>query len=360
MLILDEYAVPPQKEKVFRHLMSGNGAPIYVLGRNKYAQRVSCVVPVQAFIDDFTEETSYMERPVIRMADLAHDCIVVSCVVDCHSLTALDRLHSVGVREVIDYFTLSRLAPNSFAPVDYCVRNRQDILDNMAKYQHVYKRLADDVSRKQFAKVVRFRLSMDLEHMRGFSDTLDRQYFEDFLPLGTGEVFVDGGGFDGQTTLKFAARHKAYRRIYYFEPLPAMMEVSRLNLASLRDIRFLQKGLFSRNDRLRFDTEAGPASSLSATGQLEIEVVRLDEEVQERITFIKLDIEGAEYEALNGAEEHIRSETPMMAVCVYHDQSHFWRIPLRVMEINDRYNVYFRHYSEGILETVMFFVPKLR
>lgn len=358
MLILDECAVSPQKKNVFRHLMSGQGASIYVLGRNKYAQRVSRVVPIQAFIDDFTEETSYMGRPVIRMADLAGNCIVVSCVVDCHSLTALDRLHSVGVREVTDYFTLSRLAPNSFAPVDYCVRNRQDILDNLAQYQQVYDRLADDLSRQQFAKVVRFRLSMDLEHMRGFTVALDRQYFEDFLPLRTGEVFVDGGGYDGKTTLRFAARNKAYRRIYYFEPLPAMMEISRRNLASLRDIRLLQKGLFSRNDRLQFDTEAGPASSLSATGQLEIEVVRLDDEVQEPITFIKLDIEGAEYEALIGAEEHIRSETPTMAVCVYHDQQDFWRVPLRVLEINDRYKVYVRHYSEGILETVMFFVPQ--
>lgn len=329
-----------------------------MLGRNKYSQRVSRVVPVQAFIDDFTEETSYMEKPVIRMGDLAGDCIVISCVVDVHSLTAVDRLHSVGVREVIDYFMLSRLAPNAFAPVDYCFRNRQDILDNLAQYQQVYNRLADDTSRQQFAKIVRFRLSMDLEQMRGFSVALDRQYFEDFLSLGLEAVFVDGGGYDGQTTLRFAAHHKAYRRIYYFEPLPAMMEVSRRNLASLRDIRLLQKGLFSRNDRLRFDTEAGPASSLSATGQLEIEVVRLDDEVPAPITFIKLDIEGAEYEALNGAEEHIRSETPTMAVCVYHDQRDFWRVPLRVLEINDRYKVYVRHYSEGVLETVMFFVPK--
>jgi len=358
MLIFEERAVPAQKEKVFRYLMSGQGAPIYVLGRNKYAQRFARVVPVQAFIDDFTEEKIYMGRPVIRMADLTDDCIVVSCVVDARSLTALNRLQSVGVRKVIDYFMLSRLAPEAFEPVDYCVRNRQDILENLMLYKQVYNRLADDTSRETFTKVVRFRLSMDLEHMRGFSYAIDRQYFEDFLPFRKEEVFVDGGGYDGKTTLQFAARNKDYRRIYFFEPLPPMMEVSQRNLTFLRDILFKQKGLFSRNDRLRFDMEAGPASSLSASGQIEIGVVRLDDEVQEPITFIKLDIEGAEYEALNGAEEHIRSETPKMAVCVYHDQRDFWRIPLRVLEINDRYKVYVRHYSEGILETVMFFAPQ--
>jgi FkbM family methyltransferase len=174
------------------------------------------------------------------------------------------------------------------------------------------------------------------------------------------EVFVDGGGYDGQTSLQFAAWNKAYRRIYYYEPVPAMMEVSRRNLAGLRDVSFLQKGLFSRNDRLRFDTGAGPASNITATGQSEIDVVCLDDEVHEPITFLKLDIEGAEFEALQGTVNHIRSASPTLAVCIYHDQRDFWRIPLRVLEVNDRYDLYVRHYSESIRETVMFFVPKAK
>jgi hypothetical protein len=107
---------------------------------------------------------------------------------------------------------------------------------------------------------------------------------------------------------------------------------------------------------LRFDA-AGPGSSISPTGQAEIEVVRLDDEVREPITFFKLDIEGAECEALKGAAGHIRSETPAMAVCIYHHQQDFWRIPFQVLEYNDRYKLYVRHYSEGVNETVMFFVP---
>jgi len=338
--------------------MSATCPPIYVLGRNKYAQSVSSAVVVGAFIDDYTRETVYLGRPVIRMSNLPAECFVVSCVMDTLPVTALDRLRSMGVHEVIDYSTLARMAPDVFAPVEFCTGNRRDIIENAARYEWVYNLLADETSKQHFAKVVRFRLTMDLEHMRGISLAIDRQYFEEFLPLVPGTVFVDGGGYDGQTTLQFTAWNKDYRRVHYFEPMPVMMDVSRRNLAGLRDVRFLQKGLFSRNDRLRFNADAGSASSLSPSGQTVIDVVRLDDEVEEPVTFVKLDIEGAEHEALQGAADHIRSETPSLAVCIYHDQRDFWRVPLRVLEINDHYHLHVRHYSESIRETVMFFVPK--
>jgi FkbM family methyltransferase len=358
MFNLQETAVDPRKEAIFQRMMAGPPVPIYVLGRNKYAERVSRRVPVQAFIDDFTEERSYLERPVVGMANLPSHSLVVSCVVAGNSLTALERLHAAGVRQAIDYFALTRLAPEIFAPVDYCAGNRQDIIENAPRYEWVCNLLADDISKRHFERVVRFRLSMDVEQMRGFTLAIDNQYFEAFLPRNRAEVFVDGGGYDGQTSLKFAAWNKAYQRIYYFEPVPAMMEVSRRNLAGLRDVSFLQKGLFSRNDRLPFDTGAGPAGSISAISQSEVDVVRLDDEVHETITLLKLDIEGAEFEALKGAAEHIRSARPTMAVCIYHDQRDFWRVPARVLEINDRYDVYLRHYTQGVYETVMFFVPQ--
>ncbi len=358
MLQLTEANILPEKVNLFHCLMSGGSTPIYVLGRNKHAQQVFDTVDVQACIDDFASETVYMGKPVIRMTDLPNECIVVSCVTDTLPITAFDKLQSLGVRNIIDYFTLTRLGPDVYTPVDYCEGNRKDIYDNIAKYEWVYDHLADDVSRQHFAKVVRFRLSMDVEHMRGLTFSIDRQYFEEFLPLRPGDVFVDGGGHDGLTSIMFANLNKAYKKIYYFEPVPAMMDVSRRNLSDLRDIQFIQKGLYSCNDRLRFNIDAGMQSHLSLDGSIEVDVASLDNEVNDPVTFVKLDIEGAEYEALQGAAEHIRSDTPLMAVCIYHDQRDFWRIPLRVLEINDRYSIYVRHYTESIRETVMFFVPK--
>jgi FkbM family methyltransferase len=360
MLNLTTTEVSPAKADIFHRMMSGPDIPVYVLGRNKYAERVHQAVPVKAFVDDFTPDKVYLGKPVVRMTELPRDCIVVSCVVNARPLTALARLQAAGARQVIDYCILSRLDPTLFLPVDYCADNGQDIRDNASRYAWVYDHLVDEVSKEHFAKVLRFRLTMDIDHMQGLSLATAHQYFEDFLPLHAGDVFVDGGGYDGETSLRFAARNTAYRRIHYFEPVPTMMGISRGNLAGLRDIRFVQKGLFSRNTRLRFDGGRGDASRLSPSGETEVEMVRLDDEVQEPVTFVKLDIEGAEFEAIQGAAEHIRCDNPTMAVCLYHDQRDFWRIPLRVLEINDQYRLYVRHYTESILETVMFFVPVTR
>lgn len=358
MFELTETCVPASSCQAFDRLLSRGAGRIFVLGCNKYASSVARVAEVEAFVDDFTNETTYSGRPIIRMSSLPSDGLVVSCVVDVRPLTALDRLRSCKVKTALDYFTLLRLGPDLFEPINYCGNNRADISANLSSCQWVYDRLADEESKDTFRKVVLFRYTFDLDFMRGFSLRIDRQYFEDFLPLEAGDVFVDGGGFDGQTTAQFAARNAAYRRIHYFEPTPAMMEISRRNLNGLRDVCLVQKGLYSREGEVWFDADSGSASKISDCGATEIQLTTLDKEVSEPVSLIKLDIEGAEFQAINGAVNHIQRHTPRMAVCVYHNQSDFWRIPRRILELNDRYKIYLRHYSEGILETVMFFIPQ--
>ena len=351
--------ISARKRNFFDRWMSASGVRKYVLGRNKYAASVSRAVEVEAFIDDFTNDQTYLGRPVIRMSQLPHDCLVVSCVVDGRPLTALNRLQVVGI-EALDYFTLVRLAPESFSPVDFCESNQKDISEHHSDYQWIYDCLADNLSKDSFRKVVQFRYTFDLEYMQGFSLRIDQQYFEDFIRLGADEVFVDGGGYDGQTTLAFVSRAPNYRRIYYFEPNRCMIELSKQKLAHLPRIQYIQKGLYSRNGVMKFDSSGGSASRISRTGQDAIDVIALDNAVNEPVTFLKLDIEGAESKAIDGAANQIRYHTPTLAVCVYHNQADFWRIPRSILDLNNRYKIYFRHYSEGILETVMFFIPLAR
>ena len=71
-----------------------------------------------------------------------------------------------------------------------------------------------------------------------------------------------------------------------------------------------------------------------------------------------MDIEGGEINAIEGAKNVIRKFTPKLAISVYHNLSDFWEIPFKVLQINKKYNIYLRHYTEGLAETVMFFIPK--
>lgn len=80
--------------------------------------------------------------------------------------------------------------------------------------------------------------------------------------------------------------------------------------------------------------------------QLTAHVVKLDDIFKNRqVTFIKMDIEGAEIPALSGAEELIRRQQPKLAICVYHKTSDFWEIPLLLKEIVPRYTLRLRHHA---------------
>ena len=291
------------------------------------------------------------------MSEVVADAIVISCVVEAKPLTALRRLRAAGISSVMDYFTLTRLAAGELEPVVHLENAEVEIRNHLEYYRWLDGRMADEVSRQTLRKVVSFRGTRDVSHLEGFACATDRQYFEDFLRLDAGEVFVDGGGFDGETTVMFRQRCPEHGSIHVFEPSPVPMETARRRLPDDPRIHFISKGLYDRPARLRFDPNAGSASRLSAVGESEIEVTTLDEAVREPVGFVKLDVEGAECRALQGARRHILHDHPKLAVCVYHQQSDFWRVPAIILNVRDDYDVHLRHYTEGVLETVMFFIP---
>ncbi|SPF48671.1 putative Methyltransferase FkbM family [Syntrophobacter sp. SbD1] len=71
-------------------------------------------------------------------------------------------------------------------------------------------------------------------------------------------------------------------------------------------------------------------------------------------TFINMDIEGAELEALKGAEKTIRTSRPDLGICVYHSPSHLWEIPLHLHNLNVGYHLHLRNYTALTGETVLY------
>ncbi|CZU90928.1 FkbM family methyltransferase [Enterobacter ludwigii] len=92
-------------------------------------------------------------------------------------------------------------------------------------------------------------------------------------------------------------------------------------------------------------------------GETEVKINTIDALVNEKITFMKMDIEGHECSALEGARQHIINDHPSLAICAYHLVDDFWKIPELVLSFRPDYHVYMRHYTEGVLETVFYFVP---
>ena len=234
---------------------------------------------------------------------------------------------------------------------------KQDIEQNLSNYCELYNCLGDETSKDIFEKLVNFRFSGDLLYLQEFELAPERQYFEDFFDLNFGEVFVDAGGFDGQTVVEFIKRCPDYKSIHIFEPDPLNITLARSNLSKFHNITFHQMGLSDRKNTLKFNSGDGSASKVSETGDIEIKMDSIDNLIEEPVTLIKMDIEGAEEIALQGAKRHIITDYPKLAICCYHKYDDLWKIPEQIKSMRNDYSIYLRHYSEGLHETVMYFMP---
>lgn len=336
----------------------GNGRR-FVLGRNEHAAALAAAIDVTAFVDDFAAPgTAWNDRPVVSGSELPKDAIVINCSMSISPVSAFRRIESLAVAGGLAYADLCNTFPERFRWPDFIVETRDDIRQNFDKWSSLAASLADEQSQRVLDDLLCFRLTGDCSSMAAYSVRLKEQYFEEFVGLQSGEVFVDAGGYDGDTSIEFCKRHPDYKKIYLFEPSSINMASARTRLHEYDSIEFVQMGLSDSVGTLWFNPDAGSASSIDASGACRIDVTTLDQSVTNAVTFIKMDLEGWELQALAGCRQHILADHPRMAIAVYHRPSDFWRIPEYVLSLRQDYRVFIRHYTEGWSETVMYFVPK--
>jgi FkbM family methyltransferase len=338
-----------------RRFVAGE-APRFVQGATAHAASIAAQLDLDGIIDDVTAAGDFHGRPVIRTAEAPAGALVVSSILGRVS-TAMAGLRAAGL-ESLDYYAFHRHAglpmKNPFFWEDF----QAEFAANAAAYETLHARLADETSRRTLRDVVNFRRTADVAWLDGYEDRQDRQYFEGFLRLARdGETFVDVGGFDGFTSENFMRRCPGYRRVELFEPEPQNMARARARLAGRRDVGFHEIGLSDRRETLRISAE-GSMSHLTSDGGSEIQLDRLDAVVEGPVTFIKMDIEGAERPAIAGAAGLIARDAPRLALAAYHRVDDLRRIPEQVLAIRSDYDLYLRHYTEGRDETVMFFQPR--
>lgn len=330
----------------------------FIFGINDYADAISRVVDIDGYVDQYTEERSHNGKPILKLEDIPKESLVVSSVTNSRPKTALQKISAAGIKNAIDYFSFAE-ASKGLVPQLSCISDmRKDFRSNEQSYRMVRSLLADSESLETYDNIMDFRLNAEISSLDKFSFRIDKQYFEPFLGLSAGEVFVDGGGYDGFTTLGFAKICPGYSSVHFFEPSENSLEKARVNLRSLKKISFYQLGLYDIPAVLKFDSADGSASRITDSGEEIIEVDSLDNSVSEKVTFIKLDLEGAEMAALRGMKSHILNDHPKLAVAVYHKPSDFREVPDYILGLRSDYDVFLRHYTEGWSETIMFFIPK--
>ncbi len=175
-----------------------------------------------------------------------------------------------------------------------------------------------------------------------------------------GDVVIDAGGCWGDTTLYFA---QDAAQVFCFECMPSNVKILQgnldLNPALGAKIDVVQRALWSRSGEKFVFEDTGAGSRPIGDGKgVEVETQTIDDLVSansvQRVDVIKMDIEGAEPEALIGAEKTIRKHRPQLAISLYHDLSHFASIPNWVAGLNLGYRFYLDHFTIHSEETVLF------
>ncbi|MDE2600351.1 MAG: FkbM family methyltransferase [Rhodocyclaceae bacterium] len=349
---------PPEQIRSLAARFVAGTSPRFLLGRNSEAAILDDMFKVDGFIDDFCPpDTVWRGKPVLRGADLPADAIVVNCVSNSKPRTAHERLVTNGTRAVLGYADFCRTQPGRIPLLPFVEQTRNDLAENAAHWEALYAALCEPVSRQVCDDILRYRLTGDYGVLAGYDYRPWDQYFEDFIGTRL-DVFVDAGGYDGDTAEQFSKRYPDYQRIYLFEPDSANLAKARQRLAHTRDIEYVGQGVSDSPGTLNFSTEKGSASAVSADGGVAIPVTTIDTYIKEPVSLIKMDLEGWELNSLKGAQRHIREDRPVLAISAYHHPSDFWRIREFVHSLGLDYDLYMRHYSESWTETVLYFVPR--
>lgn len=201
---------------------------------------------------------------------------------------------------------------------------RKKTLDRLDDFLRLADRFADHHSRATLYANLLFRLTYDRSHMLETWANPIEEYFSSYATpstfrLGSKEHYCDCGAFQGPIVSKFlGATGYRYATITAYEPDRANFEaLERISVLPLTNFRPVNKAVSSRKQLLRFMETGTVSSYISATGTATIQTVKLDEEL-EKLTFLKMDVEGFESKTLQGAARLLTTQRPRIAACVYH------------------------------------------
>jgi FkbM family methyltransferase len=300
-------------------------------------------IKVEAFADTFRSGTHENGLPIITAEQLKNnygDAITI-VTSELHGASILNTLKKIEYTGKI--YTFDEL-------LGFYVREFSEFEPILGGYEWAYDFFEDEISKKIVIDSLKTRLLGT--HM---TPSVNPQYFEpDIFELAEDEIFVDGGCFVGDTAEEYI--HNKYKKIYGFEPDKNNLKKAIANLAQYENIELFNGGLFNITNKVRFMSGQFGGSKFADEGETLVDSFSLDEFFadKEPPTFIKMDIEGAEPMALEGARNLLITNSPKLAICVYHSPTHIYEIPQKIISINQEYKLFLRHYSHWYAETVCY------
>ncbi|MGA7767806.1 MAG: FkbM family methyltransferase [Candidatus Sulfotelmatobacter sp.] len=224
--------------------------------------------------------------------------------------------------------------------------------------------LADEESRCELAGQLEWRYWLDDDSLPAPLDPKDTYFPMDLMMPSEDEVFVDCGSFQGDIFPSFTSHWNGrFRHIFAVEPDPQNREglATTAKTMGLTDrLTAMPYAVSNQSGIVSFASTGTMGSKIVEGGEqsISVECRRLDDISWPMApTYVKMDIEGAEPQALVGASDLLRRHHPILAVCTYHRSEHLWQIPNIIRSIAPEYNLFLRRYAEDCWEGVCYAIP---
>lgn len=347
-----------EETNLWSRLMA-SGKPIWLYGMGDGALKVMDAMaryhltPAGIFTsDDFYREKIFCGYPLYKFSDVKamyrpDEFIILLCFAafrdDLYqtilSIAAEYELYAPDVPVAAD-------AENSLFTPEYVRAHEKE-------FAAVYDLLADEQSRQVFRDVLTFKCSGQVEFLERCTTDMEEAY-RLIAPQNT-DVYVDLGAYNGDTMTEFLSYTGGKcRKVLALEPDERNFKklCAQANALALTagDTVFepVNACAYAREDVLRFAKTTGRSGKLIGTDHAKMVEVRAcavdDLLCGSRADVIKLDVEGAEYEALLGCRKTIETYRPRLMVSAYHRNEDLFALPLLIRRMHPEYRVYLRHH----------------
>lgn len=307
----------------------------------------------EAFLD-INLKGQLLDIPVCHPADFVNKDVVVALAIVLNKKTRneiYEFLKNLGYTNIIDAQKIRAMyvGLEGEHTYEYLKSIQGDILKPL-------EFLADEESKITYARNIIAHITRDYENTTETNEI--EQYFVKNIPFKKGfKRFVDCGAYIGDTFLKLLEFNQGVEEYIGFEPIQETFQklVQNTSSKNVKSLTF-PSAVSDKTEIIKFNNMLG-SSSINEDGNISAMCVKLDDVLHYyNASFIKMDIEGEEIKALNGAKKLILNSKPELAVCVYHYINHFWEIPNLLYNWNAGYKFYLRTHSSACMETVLYAV----
>ncbi len=310
----------------------------------------------------------YEDGDLVLISILIHEKIEEELKKHSNIKYSLVRLNYFHDDKEFEFFKELSISSKEYIPQVYSLEN-YDKSKEFEKVLSLFDRIEDKVLYSTIIKGWHEKSDLIKDYFVNEFPSIGRHYFE-YMDFSSMNTILEGGVADGTNTIEFLSSLSSKSKIYGFDPLfdNYTHTKNKKYLLNCDNFEIVTKGLWHKDDSLDIDISGLlPLARVSQKGESNfdksktISVTSVDnfvkEENIEKVDFIKLDIEGAELNCLQGAVNTLKKDRPQLSISIYHKYEDLYEIPLFLDEVLDNYTYRLGHYHYELGETVLYAFP---